>query len=48
MRVSRARAAENRERVIAAAGTLFREKGFSGVSVADIMKAVDLTHLAMR
>ncbi len=44
MRVSRAKAAQNRERVVAAAGELFREKGFSGVSVADIMKAADLTH----
>lgn len=44
MRVSRAKAAENRERVVAAAGMLFRERGFSGVSVADIMKAADLTH----
>ena len=44
MRVSRAKAAENRERVIAAAGALFREKGFGGVSVADVMKAADLTH----
>lgn len=44
MRVSRIKAAENRERVIAAAGLLFREKGFGGVSVADVMKAADLTH----
>lgn len=44
MRVSREKAAENRDRVIAAAGALFRERGFSGVSVADIMKAADLTH----
>jgi TetR/AcrR family transcriptional repressor of nem operon len=44
VRVSRAKAAENRERVIAAAGALFRENGFGGVSVADIMKAADLTH----
>jgi len=44
VRVSRAKAAENRERVIAAAGALFREKGFGGVSVADVMKAADLTH----
>lgn len=44
MRVSRAKAAENRDRVIAAAGALFRENGFGGVSVADIMKAADLTH----
>ncbi len=44
MRVSREKAAENRERIIEAAGALFRTKGFSGIGVADIMKAADLTH----
>ncbi len=44
MRVSREKAAEHRERIIDAAGALFREKGFGGISVADIMKAADLTH----
>ena len=44
MRVSRQQAAENRERIIESAGALFREKGFGGVSVADIMQAADLTH----
>jgi TetR/AcrR family transcriptional repressor of nem operon len=44
MRVSREKAAENRERIIAAASTLLREKGFDGIGVADIMKAADLTH----
>jgi TetR/AcrR family transcriptional repressor of nem operon len=44
MRVSREKAAENRERIIDAAGALFRSKGFGGVGVADIMKAADLTH----
>jgi TetR/AcrR family transcriptional repressor of nem operon len=44
MRVSREKAAENRERIIEAAGALFREKGFDGIGVADIMKAADLTH----
>ncbi len=44
MRVSREKAAENRERIIEAAGALFRAKGFSGIGVADIMKAADLTH----
>src|ERR1700730_5047019 len=44
MRVSRKKAAENRERIIDAAGALFREKGFDGIVVADIMKAADLTH----
>jgi TetR/AcrR family transcriptional repressor of nem operon len=44
MRVSRQKAAENRERIIDAAGALFRSKGFGGIGVADIMKAADLTH----
>ncbi len=44
MRVSREKAAEHREHIIEAAGALFREKGFGGISVADIMQAADLTH----
>lgn len=44
MRVSRQIAAEHRERIIDAAGALFRAKGFDGIGVADIMKAADLTH----
>jgi TetR/AcrR family transcriptional regulator, transcriptional repressor for nem operon len=44
MRVSRQKAAENRERIMDAAGALFRERGFDGVGVADIMNAADLTH----
>jgi TetR/AcrR family transcriptional repressor of nem operon len=44
MRVSRRKAAENRERIIDTAGALFRQKGFDGIGVADIMKAADLTH----
>jgi len=44
MRVSREQAAENRARIVAAAAALFREKGFDGISVADIMQAAELTH----
>src|SRR6516162_2355022 len=44
MRVTREQAAANRERIIEAAGELFRSKGFSGIGVADIMKAAELTH----
>jgi TetR/AcrR family transcriptional repressor of nem operon len=44
MRVSREKAAENREKIVAAAGSLFREKGFDGAAVADLMKAAGLTH----
>ena len=44
MRVSREKAAENRERIIEAAGALLRANGFAGIGVADIMKAANLTH----
>jgi len=44
MRVSREQAAANRDRIIEAAGELFRRNGFAGIGVADIMKAADLTH----
>jgi TetR/AcrR family transcriptional repressor of nem operon len=44
MRVTKQRAAENRERVIEEAAKLFREKGFDGVGVAELMAAAGLTH----
>ena len=44
MRVTREKAAENRERIVAAAAHLFREKGFDGVGVDAIMEDVGLTH----
>ncbi|WP_417903586.1 TetR/AcrR family transcriptional regulator [Caldimonas brevitalea] len=44
MRVTREQAALNRERVLAAAARLFRERGFDGVGVADLMKSAGLTH----
>lgn len=44
MRVSREKFAENRERILDVAARLFREKGFDGIGVADIMKAAGLTH----
>ena len=44
MRVSRAEAAQNRERIIEVAAKLFREHGFDGVGVADLMKSAGLTH----
>lgn len=44
MKVSREEAAANRERIVEAASRLFREHGFDGVGVADIMKDAGLTH----
>jgi TetR/AcrR family transcriptional repressor of nem operon len=44
MRVTRAKAAENRDALIAAASQLFRERGFDAVSVAEIAKRAGLTH----
>jgi len=44
MKVSRQKMAEHREQIIAAAAKQFREKGFDGISVADLMKEVGLTH----
>lgn len=44
MRVSRAKAAENRELIIDVAAKLFRERGFDGIGVADLMKSAGLTH----
>jgi TetR/AcrR family transcriptional repressor of nem operon len=44
MRVSRAQAAENRERILDVATKLFRERGIDGIGVADLMKAAGLTH----
>ena len=44
MRVSREKFAETRERILDAAARLFREKGFDGIGLGDIMKAAGLTH----
>jgi TetR/AcrR family transcriptional regulator, transcriptional repressor for nem operon len=44
MRVSRDKAAENRERIVDTASRLFREKGFEGVGVDAIMNGAGLTH----
>lgn len=44
MRVSKDTMAEHREQIIAAAASRFREHGFDGISVADLMKEVGLTH----
>lgn len=44
MKVSREQAAENRERIVQVAARLFRERGFDGIGVADLMRAAGLTH----
>ncbi len=44
MKVSKEQAAENRQRIIDVAAKLFREHGFDGIGVADLMKSAGLTH----
>lgn len=44
MKVSREQAALNRERIVETAARLFREKGYDGIGVADLMKNAGLTH----
>ncbi len=44
MKVSREQMAANRARIIDTAGKLFRERGFDGIGVADLMKGAGLTH----
>lgn len=44
MRYPAAETAEKHERILNEAARLFREHGFSGVSVSEIMKATGLTH----
>jgi TetR/AcrR family transcriptional repressor of nem operon len=43
MRVSRLQAAENRQSVINVASQLFRERGFDGIGLKDLMKGAGLT-----
>ena len=43
MRVSRVQAAENRQTVINVASRLFRERGFDGIGLKDLMKGAGLT-----
>src|SRR5437667_12881479 len=43
MRVSRSQAAENRQTVINVASRLFRERGFDGIGLKDLMKAAGLS-----
>ena len=47
MRITRQKAAANREKVVAAAATLFRERGLEGVGVDALAEAAGLTHGAV-
>lgn len=44
MRVTKAQARANRARIVETASTLFRERGYDGVGVADLMAAAGFTH----
>jgi TetR/AcrR family transcriptional repressor of nem operon len=44
LRNSREAAAENRERIVAVAARLFRERGINAVGVAELMEAAGMTH----
>ncbi|HEX7947451.1 MAG TPA: TetR family transcriptional regulator, partial [Phenylobacterium sp.] len=44
MKISKAQAQANRERVVATASEMFRARGFDGVAVADLMQAAGFTH----
>ncbi|ARQ02192.1 TetR/AcrR family transcriptional regulator [Pseudorhodoplanes sinuspersici] len=44
MKVSREQAEKNRRRIVEVAGEMFREHGFDGIGLADLMKKAGLTH----
>ena len=44
VRVTKAQAQANREHIVETASQLFRERGFDGVGVADLMAAAGFTH----
>lgn len=44
MKVTKTQARENRAHIVKTASTLFRERGYDGVSVADLMEAAGFTH----
>jgi TetR/AcrR family transcriptional repressor of nem operon len=44
MKVTKTQVRENRARIVETASTLFRERGYDGVSVADLMAAAGFTH----
>lgn len=44
MRITKEKKQENHDRIVAIAAEMFRERGFDGVGVADLMKEAGLTH----
>ena len=44
MKISKAQAQENREKIVGTAAALFRERGFDAVSVGDLTRAAGFTH----
>lgn len=44
MRITREKKQENHDRIVAIAAEMFRERGFDGVGVADLMERAGLTH----
>lgn len=44
MKVTKAQVQENRARIVETAAMLFRERGYDGVGVAELMAAAGLTH----
>lgn len=44
MRITKEKRQENHDRIVAIASEMFRERGFDGVGVADMMQAAGLTH----
>lgn len=44
MKVTREQAQQNRDNVVQAAASLFRERGIDGIGLAELMKSVGLTH----
>ena len=44
MRITKEKRQENHDRILAIASQMFRERGFEGVGVADLMEKAGLTH----
>ena len=44
MRITKAKQHANHDRIVTIASALFRERGFDGVGIADLMEKAGLTH----